>query len=64
MLSQLRPAIALTVVFTLLTGLAYPLALTGLAQGLFPGTAMGSLVEQKRVLLGSSLIAQPFAAEG
>ena len=41
MLIHLRPAIALTVVFTLLTGLAYPLAMTGTAQALFPASANG-----------------------
>jgi len=64
MLTQLRPAIALTVVFTLLTGLAYPLAMTGLSQTLFPSAANGSLVQQDGDVIGSSLIAQPFAGDG
>jgi K+-transporting ATPase ATPase C chain len=61
MLAHLRPAIALTLLFTLLTGLAYPLAMTGAAQALFPAAANGSLIEQGGATLGSALIAQPFA---
>lgn len=64
MLSQLRPAIALTAFFTLLTGLAYPLAMTGIAQGLFPAAANGNLVERNGGVVGSSLIAQPFVGDG
>lgn len=64
MRTHLRPAIALTVVFTLLTGLAYPLALTGAAQALFPAAADGSLIENAGRVQGSSLIAQPFAGAG
>lgn len=64
MLSQLRPALGLTLFFTLLTGLAYPLALTRTAQTLFPASANGSLVEKDGVLIGSALIAQPFAGAG
>jgi K+-transporting ATPase ATPase C chain len=64
MLSQLRPAIALTLVFTLLTGLAYPLAMTGLAQGLFPTAANGSLIKREDTVIGSSLIAQSFTGPG
>jgi len=63
MLIHLRPAIALTVVFTLLTGLAYPLIMTGAAQTLFPAAANGSLIEADGVTVGSSLIAQPFAGD-
>jgi K+-transporting ATPase ATPase C chain len=63
MLNHLRPAIALTVVFTLLTGLAYPLIMTGAAQTLFAAASNGSLIEADDTVIGSSLIAQPFAGE-
>lgn len=61
MLTHLRPALTLTVLFTLLTGLAYPLALTGAAQALFPVTANGTLIERGGTVIGSALIAQGFA---
>ncbi|GAB1480297.1 potassium-transporting ATPase subunit KdpC [Paracoccaceae bacterium] len=61
MLTHLRPALSLTLVFTLLTGLAYPLAMTGTAQALFPKTAEGSLIRAGGKVIGSALIAQPFA---
>jgi K+-transporting ATPase ATPase C chain len=64
MLAHLRPAIALTLLFTLLTGLAYPFAMTGAAQALFPSAANGSLIEQGGATVGSALIAQPFAGAG
>jgi K+-transporting ATPase ATPase C chain len=64
MLAHLRPAIALTLLFTLLTGLAYPLAMTGAAQALFPAAANGSLIEQGGTTVGSVLIAQPFEGDG
>lgn len=64
MLTHLRPAIALTAFFTLLTGLAYPLVMTGAAQTLFPLAANGSLIETEDTVIGSSLIAQPFAGAG
>lgn len=60
MLTQLRPAITLTIGLTLLTGLAYPLAMTGLAQALFPGAANGSLITRADAVVGSALVAQPF----
>ncbi len=63
MLSHLRPAIFLTLFFTVLTGLAYPLAITAIAQVAFPATANGSLVEQDGKVVGSALIAQPFAGD-
>jgi K+-transporting ATPase ATPase C chain len=60
MLAHLRPAIALTLLFTLLTGLVYPLAMTGAAQALFHAAANGSLIERDGATVGSGLIAQPF----
>ncbi len=63
MLTLLRPAVALTVFFTLLTGFGYPLVLTGAAQTLFPAAANGSLIEMDGTVVGSSLIAQDFAGD-
>lgn len=64
MFSQLRPAITLTLGFTLLTGLAYPVAMTGLAGALFPDQATGSFLERGGRVIGSTLIGQPFAGVG
>lgn len=63
MLSELRPALTLLVLFTVLTGVAYPLAMTGAAQALFPNEANGSLIERDGRIIGSSLIGQSFAGE-
>ena len=59
---QLLPALGMLVVFTVVTGLAYPLVVTGVAQGLFPDKANGSLVEGDGQVVGSSLIGQTFSA--
>jgi K+-transporting ATPase ATPase C chain len=60
-LNHLRPAVSFALFFMLLTGFAYPLAVTGIAQMVFPQVANGSLVEREGKVIGSSLIAQPFA---
>jgi K+-transporting ATPase ATPase C chain len=57
---QLVPAVVAFLVFTAMTGVAYPLAVTGVAQVAFPGRADGSLVERDGVVVGSRLIGQPF----
>lgn len=58
--TELAPALRLLLVLTLLTGLAYPLTVTGLAQMLFPRQANGSLIMRDGKVLGSRLIGQPF----
>jgi len=60
MTKLLRPAVSLFVVLSVLTGLLYPLAITGVAQLLFPAAANGSVVSRGRVEIGSALIGQPF----
>ena len=60
--SALRPAFVLTLLFAALLGIAYPLALTGIGQALFPAQANGSLVERDGRVIGSDLIGQGFAA--
>jgi K+-transporting ATPase ATPase C chain len=62
MWSQLRPAVLVLVVLTVLTGFVYPLVVTGIAQIVFPRQANGSLVRHGDRVVGSSLIGQPFDA--
>jgi len=57
----LRPALTLFIVLSLITGLAYPLLVTGIAQTAFPAAANGSLIERDGKVIGSRLIGQPFS---
>lgn len=64
MLKELRPAILITLVLTILTGIAYPLAMTGVAQALFHKQANGSLLERGGKTIGSEIIGQNFTRPG
>jgi K+-transporting ATPase ATPase C chain len=60
MISQIRPALMVLLLLTLVTGVAYPLLVTGIAQTIFPSQAQGSLIVKDGKLVGSRLIGQPF----